>query len=169
MLAIRENAWCWVAGIASSAIYLVLLAGAALYMESALQVFYVAVSLYGWWQWGRPRAELPIRTWSAPRHAAALAVIGAATFVTGWLLATRTQAALPYLDAFIAWGSIVTTWMVARKILENWLYWFVIDALSVYVYVTRGLWLTAALFALYLVLIVIGFRAWRRRLREAHA
>lgn len=163
LLAIRESVWCWPAGIASSAIYLVLLARAALYMESALQVFYIAVSVYGWWRWGRATAvELRIRTWSVRQHCAALLVIGLTTALNGKLLTLWTAAALPYVDAFITWGSILTTWMVAQKILENWLYWFVIDAISVHVYLQRELPLTAALYVLYLVMIVVGFRSWRR-------
>lgn len=167
LLAIREDVWCWAAGIASAAIYFVLLARVALYMESALQIFYIGVSVYGWRRWGRPAAELRIRTWGLTQHAGAIAAVAAATFVTGGLLHAWTPAALPYLDAFIAWGSILTTWMVAQKILENWLYWFALDSLCIYVYLERGLPLTAALFALYLVLIVIGFRAWRRHLPAA--
>lgn len=168
-LAIRESIWCWAAAIASAAIYLVLLARVALYLESALQLFYIAVSVYGWRHWGRAGAELRIRRWSARRHMAVIAVISAATAASGTLLTACTSAALPYIDSFIAWGSIVTTWMVARKILENWLYWFVIDSLSVYVYLQREMWLTAGLFALYLMLIVAGFRAWRRRMMAAGA
>lgn len=162
LLAIRENIWCWAAGIGSSAIYFVLLARAALFLESALQVFYIAVSVYGWRCWGRPRAALPIRSWAFRQHAAAIAVVAALALPSGALLATYTRAALPYPDAIVAWGSVVTTWMVARKILDNWLYWFVIDSLSVYVYLQRGMWPTVALFGLYLVLIVIGYRSWRR-------
>ncbi len=78
------------------------------------------------------------------------------------MLTAYSQAALPYIDSFTTWGAIVTTWMVTRKILENWIYWFVIDAVSVYLYVSRGLFLTAVLFLIYLVLIVIGYRTWRR-------
>ena len=100
---------------------------------------------------------------------AALAGVLALSAVSGAWLTASTAAALPYLDSFIAWGSILTTWMVARKILENWLYWFVIDSLSIYVYLSRGLLLTAALFGVYLVLVVIGLRTWRRRLRESPA
>lgn len=165
VLAIRENIWCWAAGAASAALYLVLLARAALYMESALQVFYIAMSAYGAYCWNRPRAELPIRTWPLARHALALGAIGALALASGALLDAGTDAALPYLDAGIAWGSIFTTWMVARKLLENWLYWFVLDALSVYVYLERELPLTAALFGLYLVLIVAGFLTWQRQWR----
>ncbi len=168
-LAIRESIWCWSAAIASAAIYLVLLARVALYLESALQLFYIGVSVYGWWRWGRAGADLHIRCWRWPRHLAVVAVVAALSVASGALLADYTAAALPYLDSFIAWGSIVTTWMVARKILENWLYWFVIDSVSVYVYLQREMWLTAGLFALYLVLIVAGFRAWRGRMTAAGA
>jgi nicotinamide mononucleotide transporter len=164
VLAIRENIWCWVAGMASSAIYLVLLAEAALYQESALQVFYIGVSLYGWYRWGGPPSHTRIHRWRARDHAAALAAVGVLTLGSGALLARHTDAALPFLDALITWGSILATWMVARKVIENWWYWLVIDGLSVFVYLQRGLWLTAALFAGYLVLIVIGLRTWRRHM-----
>lgn len=165
VLAIRESAWCWAAGIASSAIYLVLFFHASLYMESVLQLFYGGVSVYGWAHWSRAAAELPVVTWSPRRHALALGLIALLALANGALLSAYTPAALPYLDSLTAWGSVVTTWMVARKVLENWIYWFVIDGLSAGIYASRGLWLTAALFVAYLVLIVIGYRAWRRHLR----
>jgi len=76
---------------------------------------------------------------------------------------------LPYLDSFTTWGAIVTTWMVARKIIQNWHYWFIIDSVSVYLYISRGLWLTALLFMVYLVLIVIGYRQWRKSLEASRA
>ena len=169
VLAIRQHIGCWPAAIASTTIYIGLMYEARLYMESALQVFYIAVAVYGWQQWrrggpgGRP---LAVQTWPWPRHAVAIAAILALSAGSGYALARYTSAALPYLDSFTTWGAIVTTWMVARKLLENWLYWFVIDSVSLYLYVSRGLLLTAALFALYLVLIVIGYRRWRASLRE---
>jgi nicotinamide mononucleotide transporter len=168
-LAIRENIWCWAAGMASSAIYFVLLAGAALYQESALQLFYIAVSFYGWRRWDGPATQRRITRWRSRDHAAALSLVAAVTFASGTLLARYTDIALPYLDAFISWGSILATWMVARKIFENWWYWLAIDALSVFVFLQRGLWLTAVLFVGYLVLIVIGLRTWRRQLAQQPA
>ena len=169
VLAIRESAWCWPAGIASCVIYGALFFQARLYAESVLQVFYVGVSVYGWRQWWRPARPLPVVTWSAANHARALGVIAVLAGANGALLAAFTPAALPWLDAFVSWASVITTWMVARKVLENWIYWFVIDSVSVFIYASRGLWLTAALFAGYLVLIVIGYRAWHRRLRQEPA
>jgi nicotinamide mononucleotide transporter len=166
LLAVRQSLWCWGAALVSTAIYFGLFLRAGLYMESVLQVFYIAMAVYGWYRWrfGGVGAEdsLPVTTWRWNVHAIAIAgTIGCAT-VTGWALARFTAAQLPYLDSFTTWASIVTTWMVARKILENWIYWFVIDSVSIYLYVSRSLHLTAVLFAVYLVIIVFGYRDWRR-------
>jgi nicotinamide mononucleotide transporter len=163
VLIIRQNAAGWPAAIASGAIYLVLMFRAGLYMQSALQAFYIAMAAYGWWNWSRGEDDhdLPVVSWPARAHAGPLGLILAAGLLSGFLLHRHTEAVMPYPDALAAWGAIVTTWLVARKVLQNWHYWFVIDAVSIYLYASRGLWLTAALFTLYLVLIVIGYRQWR--------
>lgn len=171
VLAIGQNIWCWVAAFVSTGIYLVLMYQARLYMESALQVFYLGMAVYGWYSWRHgpgPDHSLPVTSWGPTQHAWAIVAILSLSFASGAALDAWTDAALPYLDSFTTWGAIVTTWMVARKILENWLYWFVIDSVSIYLYVSRELYLTALLFALYLVLIVFGYLAWRREL-HAHA
>jgi len=168
VLAIRQNIWCWAAAFVGTSIYLVLMYQARLYMESVLQIFYLFMAVYGWYRWRHgpgPDNELPVTTWTPMQHVQAFATILALTFVSGTLFDRYTDAALPYLDSFTTWGAVVTTWMVARKILENWLYWFVIDSVSIYLYVNRELYLTAMLFALYLVLIVFGYLAWRKDVR----
>jgi nicotinamide mononucleotide transporter len=165
LLAVRESLWCWGAALVSTLIYTALFLRAGLYMESALQAFYVAMAVYGWYRWryGGPQPDaLPVTTWPWRAHAVAVAGTLALTVTSGWLLARHTAAQLPYLDSFTTWASIVTTWMVARKLLENWIYWFAIDSVSIYLYVSRSLFLTAALFGAYLVIIVFGFRRWRR-------
>jgi nicotinamide mononucleotide transporter len=165
VLAIRENIACWFAAILSTSIYIVLMYQAGLYMESALQVFYIAMAVYGWYSWKHgegPGNRLPVRSWPLKRHVAPLFLILLFTLASGLALSRYSSAAMPYLDSFTTWGAIVTTWMVARKIIQNWHYWFIIDSVSVYLYVSRGLWLTALLFVLYLVLIVIGYREWRK-------
>jgi nicotinamide mononucleotide transporter len=164
VLAIRQNILCWVAGFLSSLIYLGVFFGARLYMESALQVFYAAMAIYGFVQWrygGEDRAGVRITTWSLRQHALTLGLIAVLTLSFGAFL-SNTNAAFPFLDSLTSVAAVATTYMVARKILENWVYWFVIDSLSVYLYLARGLELTAALFMLYLVLIVIGFWQWRK-------
>jgi nicotinamide mononucleotide transporter len=169
LLAIRQNSLCWPAAIISSAIYVWLMYDAALYMESLLQVFYIAMAFYGLWSWRHGPGlthELPVSNWPPAFHVFPLTLIALFTLLSGALLSIYTDAAFPYLDSFTTWGAIITTWMVARKVLQNWHYWFVIDSVSMYLYVSRGLLLTAMLFSLYLVLIVVGYRSWRRSVAQ---
>ena len=169
LLAIRQNLACWPAAIASAAIYIVLMYRAGLYMESALQLFYVAMAIYGWVHWtsgGSPNKSLPVTSWPLAFNLPPLLAIVVLSGASGYLLENFTAAAFPYVDSFTTWAAIVTTWMVARKVLQNWHYWFVIDSVSVYLYTQRGLYLTALLFMVYLLLIVVGYRAWRRSLQE---
>ena len=166
-LAIRQNILCWFAAFASSLLYMVVFFSARLYMESALQIFYAAMAVYGYVQWkygGAEHAGVEIATWTVDQHALTLGVIVILSASLGWLM-SRTDAAFPFVDSFTTVSAIVATFMVARKILENWLYWFVIDGISVFIYLARGLELTAALFIVYLVLIVVGFRRWWLDLR----
>jgi nicotinamide mononucleotide transporter len=83
---------------------------------------------------------------------------------TGWAEARFTTAPFPYLDAFTTWGSVITTWMVARKVLENWLYWLLVDCVMVYLSYVAGLPATTLLFVIYLGIVIAGFLAWRRSL-----
>ena len=168
VLAVRQNILCWTAALISTLLSLVLFYDARLYPETALQVFYAAMAVYGWWQWrhgGKPgertAAELPVSVWPLRYHA--LAVVGtlAAALALGTVL-SRTNAAFPYLDSFTSVGAVITTYMVAKKILENWVYWLVIDGITLYIYWQRSLYLYAALFVVYLVLVVVGFYRWRR-------
>jgi len=163
LLAVRESLWCWYAAFVSTGIFLVLYWRVDLLMQSALQVYYLVMAVYGWRQWqpgGAGHAPLAISRWYARQHLAALAAVLLASAASGALLQRYTDAALPYLDSFTTWGSILTTWMVTRKILENWLYWLVIDSVSIYLYLDRALYLTAGLFAIYLVIVLFGYRKW---------
>ena len=168
MLAIFEHRSCWLAAAFSAALYLLIFTNAMLYMEAALQSFYILIAAYGWLAWGRDNTaqELPIQRWSPGRHALLVCLILFGTGLAGWLLATYTNAAMPWLDSFTTIAAIATTWLVARKVLENWLYWVVIDLVSIYLYLSRDLYTTAALFAGYVVLAAAGYVAWRRRYKE---
>ena len=168
VLVIRQNILCWLAALVSTALYLNIFVAAGLFMEAALQLFYGAMAVYGWYRWRtgeRGSERLPIRTWSTRQHGLAVAGIIALTTAAGAAL-SFTPAALPFADSFTTIGALVATYMVAQKILENWLYWFVIDSVSIYLYVSRDLWLTALLFVLYLMLIVVGYRRWRADYRS---
>jgi nicotinamide mononucleotide transporter len=179
LLAVAELRACWIAAFAATLLYLVIFWDVRLYMETGLQLFYLAMAVYGWVMWTRAEPEppgrattartaLPVTTWPWQRHLWVLALVGAATLVSGLLLAD-TDARLPYLDAFTTWGSVAATFMVARKVLENWAYWLVIDSLSIVLYVDRALYLTAALFAFYVVIVCFGWYAWLQSYRREHA
>jgi len=173
LLAMRESLWCWPAAFLSTLIYLFLFWHAELPMESGLQFYYLAMAVYGWWHWrggASAAAEpLPVRTWPWHYHVAAIVLVLAASLASGAALTHAGLGRLPYLDSFTTWGAILTTWMVAQKLLENWLYWLVVDGVSLYLYLDRGLHLTALLFVVYLVIVVFGYFQWRRHYREQHA
>lgn len=172
LLAMREKVSCWYAAFVSTAIFLVLFWQAGLLMESALQVYYLAIAVYGWWHWqhgNREDGSLAISRWQAPQHLLAISGVLALSAGSGFLLSQYTTAAWPYLDSFTTWGAVLTTWMVTRKLLENWLYWIVIDGLSIFLYIDRELYLTAALFAVYVVIVIIGFLTWTRHYRAQFA
>lgn len=173
VLAMRENLWCWHAAFLSTLIYLFLFWSADLPMESALQLYYLAMAVYGWWHWkqgGSARADaLPIRTWPWQYHLLAVLVLIGASALSGSMLSAFGLGRLPYLDSFTTWGAVLSTWMVAQKLLENWLYWLVIDAVSLYLYVDRALYLTSLLFVVYLVIVVFGYFEWRHHYREQAA
>ncbi len=172
LLAVREHISCWYAAFASTTIYLFLFWDVNLLMESALQVYYLAMAIYGWWHWqhgGSSDSELRISRWDSRRHAAAIGAVLVISAASGFLLQQYSSAALPFLDSFTTWGAVLTTWMVARKILENWLYWLVIDGASIYLYIDRELYLTAGLFAVYIVIAVFGFVAWLKHFRNQSA
>ncbi|MFU8817847.1 MAG: nicotinamide riboside transporter PnuC [Pseudomonadales bacterium] len=173
LLAARARIECWYAAAASVLIYFFILLDVRLYMEAGLQVFYLAMAGYGFSHWRRggetAGAAARIITWRWSAHAAALSGIAAASLISGWLLHRYTDAAYPYLDAFTTCGALVATVMVARKVLENWLYWVVIDAAAIFLFLARDLEQTAALFALYTVLAAYGFFDWQRRWRRQDA
>tara|TARA_B100000809_G_scaffold89718_1_gene88219 strand:+ start:1747 stop:2391 length:645 start_codon:yes stop_codon:yes gene_type:complete len=168
LLAVRQHIACWYAAFISTAIFLYVFWQVNLYMESGLQVYYLGMAVYGWWAWQRGRSEgkpgLTISTWSLRQHLIVIGIVVVATFVSGTLL-SGTEQRLGYLDSFTTWGAVVATFMVTRKVLENWLYWIVIDSASLYLYFDRELYFTMILFLVYLVIIFFGFRNWLREYR----
>ncbi|HEX7719673.1 MAG TPA: nicotinamide riboside transporter PnuC [Woeseiaceae bacterium] len=171
VLAIRRNIWCWFFAGVSTAIYVVLFIDARLYMESMLNVFYFAMAIYGWYFWytGSGAAPPPIIRWPFRNHAIAIVVIAALSLLFGYLLERHTDAVFPYIDSLTTFAAIWATFLVARKVLENWWYWLVIDSVSIFIYWARELPMTALLFAVYVVMIPFGLVAWTRAMHEQTA
>ena len=143
---------------------------ASLYMEALLQIFYIFIGFYGLYQWTYKsdlNDSLKITAWSVKNHLMVIGILIFLTFVSGYILTIYTTAASPFVDAFTTWGAIAASYLVAKKVLENWFYWFVIDFVSVFLFISRELYPTAFLFVVYLVLVVFGYSAWRKSWQHA--
>jgi nicotinamide mononucleotide transporter len=171
VLATREIIWCWPCAIVSTTLFIWIFFGQSLYQQAVLQIFYVGLGFYGWQQWrsgGQQGTALSVSNWPLRRHCLVLALIAGLTTLTGWLEARYTASTSPYLDAFTTWGSVAASWMMARKVLENWVYWFVVDILIVVLTLRERLPATSVLYAVYVVMAIVGFIGWRRsQLRQS--
>jgi len=165
LLAVKQDVRCWYAAIFSSSLYFFIMMSANLYMEEYLQIFYILMAIYGWLQWNKVsqnKSKFIVRTWSMKQHLVIISLVVLLAYTSGSLLNIYTEAALPFIDAFTTWGAIIATYMVAKKLLENWIYWFVIDSISVILFATRGLYLTSLLFFVYLIIIYFGYKRWTK-------
>ncbi|MGB2102697.1 MAG: nicotinamide riboside transporter PnuC [Porticoccaceae bacterium] len=172
LFAMRENSLCWHCAFISTGIYIWIFGDVSLYMESALNAYYMVMAVYGWYQWqrgGTGAKGIKLGSWGIMQHAAAIGLVLVLSAVSGYLLSQNTDARMPYIDSFTTWGSVITTYMVARKVLENWLYWIVIDGVSIFLYIDRGLYQTVGLYSLYLILAVVGYIAWRKAYLQQNA
>src|SRR5687767_12852319 len=135
---------------------------AGLPMQAALQLVYVAMSAYGWFAWRRTSADTArVRAWPWSRHLAAAAAIAVATAVSAPLAARYALAAAPVADSLGTWASLVATWLLARRVIDTWLWWIAIDAGLAGLFLSQGLAATAALYLAFSLLAVSGWRSWR--------
>ena len=167
LLAVRRSRWCWLAGGASCAILVYLAAQKHLPMQSLLNLYYVGVSVYGFWHWSRDAADAAdaVTMWPLRAHVAACAAIVVVSVVSAQWLARETQAASPYLDSLTTWASLYATWLVARVKLENWVYWVVIDIALVWLFGAQKLYFIALLNLINTVVAIFGFAAWLKSYR----
>ena len=171
-LAVKQNILCWVAGIISAVLYFFIMRKAGLYMEANLQIYYVVMGFYGWSQWRKSASNQKIfvvNTWSKSQHLVSISIILVLSLLSGLVLKLYTDAALPFFDALVTWGAVVATYMVAKQLLENWIYWLVIDSISIILFIARDLWLTAFLFLVYIVIIYFGYQSWSKIRNNIHA
>lgn len=172
LLAIKESLWCWPAAFVSTLIYTIMYWNGALLMESLLHFYYMYMAIYGWVLWRKSKGEpqsLPITSWSIHRHMMILLVTSLVSVIIGFLMSHYTHADFAYLDSFTTCFAVVTTYLVAKKVLENWLYWIVIDAASMYLYYEKGYYPTLVLFIFYTIMAAWGFRTWYEEYEQKHA
>ncbi len=168
VLVARENIWCWAAAIISVSLYIFICYEAKLYAETGLQFFYLIMAVIGYFFWkvSADKKQLNIKELSIGNHALILFVGIVFTLVLGFILTIYTQAKLPLLDSFTTVFSIIATFMVIKKILENWLYFIAIDVVSIYLYSSRDLQQTAILFVLYAIIACVGYYNWIRLIEK---
>ena len=167
LLAVRRDHRAWVFGALSSGLLAWLAAGAALPLQAMLQSLYVVMAVYGFVRWSRESANsgaLTVRRWPIRAHALSVLVIILLTLLVAPTLGRLTGAAWPYLDTLVTGLSLLATWLTARAVLENWLYWFVVNLLSMFLYGSQGLVFVSLLYLVYFVIAIAGWRSWRRAL-----
>ncbi len=163
VLLVRRSIWNYPFGIAAVSLYFFVFRDAKLYSDAGLQIFFVAIQIYGWWNWSRARRgadALPVAIMSAAARVAWLVATAVAALGWGWLMARHTDAAAPMVDAAIAVTSVAAQLLLALRRVENWVLWIAVDVTAIGLFLSRGLHATAALYALFLVLAVAGLRAW---------
>lgn len=167
ILNVRANVLAWPLGIVGTALYAVLFWGTKLYGDFSLQFVFIGSSIYGWTQWargGEGATSLPVTGLS--RQALAVHALVALSLwpLLGAFFDRFTDTDVPYYDAFPTALSLVGQWLLAKKVLENWLFWIVADVVYIALYASKALYLTSLLYAIFLVLCVLGLREWRKNL-----
>lgn len=179
-LAMYKSMWCWVCAFISSVIYVVLMARQGLLMDSLLSLYYVVMAVYGYVAWLSGKnadGEMQIVTWTWKQHVLAAVVVLVLSSINSiilqaiapWIADMSSRLGFgyaqvvrsPWLDSFVTWSSVLTTWMVTRRVLENWLYWIVVDSVAAGLYWSRDLKYTAALFIIYVGMVIYGYFQWR--------
>lgn len=165
LLAVRQSLWCWPAAFISTLIYAILFFDLSLLMDSALNAYYLIMAIYGWYSWkysGKLKEqELTVASYGIEKNIKIILVLSLVSLGFGYIMANYTSADFAYVDSFTTVFAVFATYMLAKKILENWIYWIVIDLISIYIYIQKGLNLTAILFVIYTVLAFIAFIKWK--------
>ena len=172
LLAIKENLWCWPAAFFSTLIYTIMYWNGALLMESLLNFYYMYMAVFGWVVWRKGKANQAqrlITSWPVNRHIILIVLTTLVSLAIGYVMLNYTHADFAYLDSFTTCFAVVTTYLVAKKVLENWLYWIVIDAASMYLYYEKGYYPTLVLFVFYTVMAAWGFKTWYEEYEQSQA
>ena len=167
ILVVKENIWCWFFAFISTAIFIYLFYNVSLLSESILNIYYLFMAVYGWRQWHKKNNQKPskIQNWPLNRHIKIIGVSIILTPIIGYLMA-KLGASFPYLDAFVSILAVIATVMVAYKVFENWYYWLLVDTLSIYLFWQKHMYLTALLYVVYIALILLGIKAWKKTMTK---
>ncbi|NBC83213.1 MAG: nicotinamide riboside transporter PnuC [Bacteroidetes bacterium] len=164
---IKGNIWLWFFGLATSAVYVYVFYVSKLYADMSLNVYYVLVSIYGFINWkfiGNDDSKiLAIKKLDKNGYLLSISITLLLFICIGYMLDNFTDSDIPYLDAFTTAASVVATWMLARKIIDHWLFWIVIDATSLGIYIYKELYATVVLFIIYTIMAIAGYMSWKKK------
>jgi nicotinamide mononucleotide transporter len=184
---IRQNIWLWPVGIITSAIYIWVFFEGKLYADMSLQVYYLAVSILGWYWWirgtgrraqgtgrraqgtgGKDNKTIRLHVTRLSRmNGIILATVFIVLFFVMWLVLSRfTDSPVPVCDSFITSLSIIATWMLARKIYEHWYLWVIVNTASIVLFSVRGLYPTVILYIVYCAMSFVGLKEWGKSLNK---
>lgn len=173
LLAIKQNLWCWPAAFFSTLIYSIIFFDVSLLMDSALNVYYLIMAVYGWYSWkygGKlQEKELEVTSYGLVKNIKIITLLSLISLGFGFIMSNYTSADFAYIDSFTTIFAVFTTYMLAKKVLENWIYWIIIDFISIYIYIQKGLNLTAILFAIYTVLAFVAYKRWKEEYETSKA
>jgi len=170
-LTVRQSIWCWPTGLVQVVLFVYIFYQVKLYSDLILHMIYIAMQLYGWYHWlhgGRDRGLLAVSRLDRTGQLLWPVLVIGGSLLWGYLMASQTDAALPYGDAFTTVASLVAQWLLARKKLESWLFWIAVDVVAIGIYWSKDLLLTSGLYAAFLVLATVGLFAWRNSLAVMH-
>ena len=169
-LAAKNNIFNWPIAIASVIIYIFIFFESKLYADMGLQVYFLVMNIYGWYFWSKqrnnPEASRPVSLITQKEILLSTLGIIAFTLILGFLLKKNTDASFPFIDSFCTACSLIAQVFLARKVLQNWLIWIFVDIIYVGVYVSKDLYATAVMYALYVYIASVGYLAWRKIYRE---
>ncbi len=173
LLAVRESAMNWPVGIANNFFFLILFWKAKLYADAILQIVYIVISVFGWWNWvrgGANHSQLPVSKIKTRSSVLLAFITAAATVVLASLLRRYTDSTVPICDGLTTALSLTAQYMLSRKLLENWWVWMTADVTYIALYCYKSLYLTAALYLLFFAMCIAGYAGWRRSLvrQELH-
>lgn len=169
-LLVKQNIWNWPIGITNNIFYIVIFYKSGLFADAGLQFVYIAIAIYGWWNWlhgGLEHTELKVNHASPPAIMAYLGMAAAATATLYWILKRYTPSTVPFADGLTVALFLTAQFMMSRKIVQNWWFWIVGDVLVIGLYIYKHLYLTSALYAFFLAMCVAGLLEWQKASRRA--
>lgn len=172
VLAIKQSLWCWPAAFISTFIYTILFFDASLLMDSFLNFYYLIMAIYGWYSWKYTniidkQKELKISSFTFSKNLKDIVLLTLLSLVLGFFMKNYTTADYAYVDTFTTVFAIYSTYLLAKKVIENWIYWIVIDSVSIYIYIAKHFYLTAILFFIYTILAFIAYFEWKKEYQVA--